>query len=174
MSPLGAVSIGRRLQDPLAELVKIDPGSIGVGQYQHDVNQKRLNQSLEGVVESCVNYVGVQLNTASPALLQYVAGISSTMARRIVEYRQEKGPFSDRKQLMEIRGIGEKTFTQCAGFLRIRGATNVLDSTPVHPESYDLATAILGLAQLPIENLSGDRFILAPGRSRRSRGRRSC
>ena len=153
----GAVSIGRRLQDPLAELVKIDPGSIGVGQYQHDVNQKRLNQSLEGVVESCVNYVGVQLNTASPALLQYVAGISSTMARRIVEYRQEKGPFSDRKQLMEIRGIGEKTFTQCAGFLRIRGATNVLDSTPVHPESYDLATAILGLAQLPIENLSGDR-----------------
>jgi uncharacterized protein len=151
----GAVSIGRRLQDPLAELVKIDPGSIGVGQYQHDVNQKRLGENLEAVVESCVNHVGVEMNTASPALLQYVAGISSTLSRRIVEYRQTQGPFSDRRQLLEIRGLGEKTFTQCAGFLRIRNATNPLDNTPVHPESYDLAKAILELAQVPLEVLPG-------------------
>ena len=145
----GAVSIGRRLQDPLAELVKIDPGSIGVGQYQHDVNQKRLGESLAAVVESCVNHVGVEMNTASPALLQHVAGISRTLSRRIVEYRQTQGPFSDRRQLLEIRGLGEKTFTQCAGFLRIRDAANPLDNTPVHPESYDLAKAILGLAEVP-------------------------
>ena len=150
----GAVSIGRRLQDPLAELVKIDPGSIGVGQYQHDVNQKRLGESLAAVVESCVNHVGVEMNTASPALLQHVAGISRTLSRRIVEYRQTQGPFSDRRQLLEIRGLGEKTFTQCAGFLRIRDAANPLDNTPVHPESYNLAKAILGLAEVPLEALS--------------------
>ena len=149
----GAISIGRRLQDPLAELVKIDPGSIGVGQYQHDVNQKRLGESLQAVVESCVNYVGVELNTASPALLQHVAGISTTLSRRIVEYRQAQGPFYDRKQLLEIRGLGEKTFTQCAGFLRIREAANPLDNTPVHPESYSLAEAILEQAQVPLEAL---------------------
>ncbi|NLJ69189.1 MAG: RNA-binding transcriptional accessory protein [Firmicutes bacterium] len=154
VSMRGAVSIGRRLQDPLAELVKIDPGSIGVGQYQHDVNQKRLEESLRAVVESCVNYVGVELNTASPALLQYAAGISKTLAQRIVEYRQSEGPFSDRRQLLKIRGLGEKTFTQCAGFLRIRGAANPLDNTPVHPESYHLAEAILELAQVPLHALT--------------------
>ena len=150
----GAISIGRRLQDPLAELVKIDPGSIGVGQYQHDVNQKRLGESLEAVVESCVNYVGVELNTASPALLQYVSGISNTLSRRIVEYRQTEGPFCNRRQLLKIRGLGEKTFTQCAGFLRIRDATNPLDNTPVHPESYDLAEAILEQAQVALGALA--------------------
>lgn len=154
VSMRGAVSIGRRLQDPLAELVKIEPGSIGVGQYQHDVNQKRLRESLQAVVESCVNYVGVELNTASPALLQYVAGISKTLAQRIVEYRQKEGPFSDRRQLLNIRGLGEKTFTQCAGFLRIRDAANPLDNTPVHPESYHLAEAILELAQVPLDALA--------------------
>ena len=148
VSMRGAISIGRRLQDPLAELVKIDPGSIGVGQYQHDVNQRRLGESLQAVVESCVNYVGVELNTASPALLRYVAGISGTLSRRIVEYRLAEGPFHDRRQLLEIRGLGEKTFIQCAGFLRIRDATNPLDNTPVHPESYDLAEAILEQAHL--------------------------
>ena len=151
----GAVSIGRRIQDPLAELVKIDPGSIGVGQYQHDVNQRQLGESLQAVVESCVNYVGVEINTASPALLQYVAGVSGTIAKRIIEYRQVEGPFRSRRQLLEIRGLGPKTFTQCAGFLRIRGAANVLDNTPVHPESYDLAAAILDMAHLPIDDLSG-------------------
>ena len=150
----GAVSIGRRVQDPLAELVKIDPGSIGVGQYQHDVNQRRLGESLQAVVESCVNHVGVELNTASPALLQYVAGVSNTVAKRIVDYRQEQGPFSSRRQLLEIRGLGPKTFTQCAGFLRIRGAANILDNTPVHPESYDLAMDILDMADVPIAGLS--------------------
>ena len=154
VSMRGAVSIGRRLQDPLAELVKIEPGSIGVGQYQHDVNQKRLRESLQAVVESCVNYVGVELNTASPALLQYVAGISKTLAQRIVEYRQKEGPFNDRRQLLNIRGLGEKTFTQCAGFLRIRDAANPLDNTPVHPESYHLAEAILELAQVPLSALA--------------------
>lgn len=149
----GAISIGRRLQDPLAELVKIDPGSIGVGQYQHDINQRRLGESLEAVVESCVNYVGVELNTASPALLQYVAGISNTLSQRIVRYRQAHGPFCHRRELLEVRGLGEKTFTQCAGFLRIRDASNPLDNTPVHPESYDLAEAILKEAQMPLEAL---------------------
>lgn len=149
----GAVSIGRRVQDPLAELVKIEPESIGVGQYQHDVNQRRLLESLEGVVESCVNHVGVEINTASPALLQYVAGISGTIAKRIVEYRQEQGPFSSREQLLQIKGLGPKTFTQCAGFLRIRGAANILDNTPVHPESYDVAMGILQMANLPIDGL---------------------
>ena len=125
-----------------------------MGQYQHDVNQRRLGESLQAVVESCVNHVGVELNTASSALLQYVAGISNTVAKRIVDYRQEQGPFSSRRQLLEIRGLGPKTFTQCAGFLRIRGAANILDNTPVHPESYDLAMDILDMADVPIAGLS--------------------
>jgi len=140
-----AVSIARRLQDPLAELVKIDPKAIGVGQYQHDMNQKRLGEALAGVVESCVNSVGVDLNTASPALLSYVAGINSTVAANIVEYREKYGRFSNRKELKLVKKLGEKTFEQCAGFLRIPGGTNILDNTAVHPESYEACEALLKL-----------------------------
>ncbi|ABR47024.1 RNA binding S1 domain protein [Alkaliphilus metalliredigens QYMF] len=132
----GAISIGRRLQDPLAELVKIDPKSIGVGQYQHDLNQGKLGESLKNVVEDCVNSVGVDLNTATPALLQYVAGISSTVAKNVVEYREENGRFQNRKQLKKVKRLGDKVFEQCAGFLRIDGGENPLDNTAVHPESY--------------------------------------
>ena len=132
----GAISIGRRLQDPLAELVKIDPKSIGVGQYQHDVEQKKLMQGLESTVESCVNRVGVDLNTASWALLRYVAGINERTAQKIVEYRNEHGRFRSRVQLTAVPGFGPKTFEQAAGFLRIRGGENPLDMTAVHPESY--------------------------------------
>lgn len=135
----GAVSIGRRLQDPLAESVKIDPKSIGVGQYQHDVNQKRLAQTLQGVVEDVVNSVGVDLNTASPALLNYVAGVSKTVAKNIVTYREEHGPFNARQQLLKVPRLGPAAFLQCAGFCRIPGAVNPLDNTPVHPESYPVA-----------------------------------
>src|SRR5690625_3739012 len=120
----GAISIGRRLQDPLAELVKIEPRHIGVGQYQHDLNQKRLNEALEAVVEDCVNRVGVDLNTASPSLLAYVAGISARVAGSIVDYRERYGKFSSRKQLLEVKGLGPKTFEQCAGFLRITDGDN--------------------------------------------------
>ena len=134
-----AVSIGRRLQDPLAELVKIDPKSIGVGQYQHDMNQKRLSETLQGVVESCVNTVGVDLNTASPSLLSYVSGISSTVAGNILTYREENGKFTSRKELLKVKKLGPKAFEQCAGFLRIPGAKNPLDNTGVHPESYGVA-----------------------------------
>ena len=140
-----AVSIARRLQDPLAELVKIDPKSIGVGQYQHDMNQKRLGEALAGVVESCVNSVGVDLNTASPALLSYVAGINSTVAANIVEYREKHGSFRNRKELKLVKQLGEKTFEQCAGFLRIHEGTNILDNTAVHPESYEACEALLKL-----------------------------
>lgn len=139
----GAVSIARRVQDPLAELVKIDPKSIGVGQYQHDVNQKELGQTLTNVVESCVNHVGVELNTASPALLTYVAGINAAVAKNIVAYRNENGQFKNRKELLKVARLGKAAFTQCAGFLRIAQAANPLDNTPVHPESYELAEAIL-------------------------------
>ncbi|MGI6357761.1 MAG: Tex family protein [Bacillota bacterium] len=139
----GAVSIGRRLQDPLAELVKIDPKSIGVGQYQHDVNQKRLAETLQGVVEDAVNSVGVDLNTASPALLRYVAGISSTVAKNIVAYRDVHGRFQSRSQLLQVPRLGPAAFTQCAGFLRIPQAENLLDNTSVHPESYQLASELL-------------------------------
>ncbi len=132
-----AVSIARRLQDPLAELVKIDPKSIGVGQYQHDVNQKRLAETLQGVVEYCVNNVGVELNTASVSLLQYVSGISPSIAKNIVAYRESKGRFTNRSQLLEVKMLGPKAFEQCAGFLRISGGENILDNTGVHPESYD-------------------------------------
>lgn len=139
----GAISIGRRLQDPLAELVKIDPKSIGVGQYQHDVDQKRLKQKLEETVESCVNYVGVDLNTASSALLTYVSGITPTIANNIVAYRNQNGAFGDRKTLLKVPKLGPKAFEQAAGFLRIRNGKNPLDNTAVHPESYKVVEAIL-------------------------------
>ncbi len=138
-----AVSIARRLQDPLAELVKIDPKAIGVGQYQHDMNQKRLGEALGGVVEDCVNSVGVDLNTASPSLLSYVAGINSTVAKNIAAYREENGKFKNRKQLLKVAKLGNKAFEQCAGFLRITGGDNVLDNTSVHPESYNAAKLML-------------------------------
>ena len=143
----GAVSIARRLQDPLAELVKIDPKSIGVGQYQHDVNQKRLAETLQGVVEDVVNSVGVDLNTASPALLSYVAGVSKTVAKNIVSYRDEHGPFSSRQQLLQVPRLGPATFLQCAGFCRIPEATDPLDNTSVHPESYPVARRLMPLMQ---------------------------
>ena len=131
-----AISIARRLQDPLAELVKIDPKSIGVGQYQHDMNQKKLNESLSEVVEKVVNDVGVNLNTASPALLSYVSGISNTVAGNIVKYREENGEFSSRKELKKVKKLGPKTFEQCAGFTKVPNSKNPLDNTTVHPESY--------------------------------------
>jgi uncharacterized protein len=134
----GAISIGRRLQDPLAELVKIDPKSIGVGQYQHDVHQPMLQRKLDEVVESCVNHVGVELNTASAPLLSQVAGIGPALAKRIVERRDQAGAFKSRRDLLEVSGMGPRTFEQAAGFLRIRGAENPLDSSAVHPERYDL------------------------------------
>ena len=131
-----AVSIARRLQDPLAELIKIDPKSIGVGQYQHDMNEKRLDSALSGVLEDCVNSVGVDLNTASVSLLRYVAGLNAAVAKNIVAYREENGKFTSRKQLLKVPKLGEKAYTQCAGFLRIDGGENILDNTAVHPESY--------------------------------------
>ncbi len=139
----GAVSIARRLQDPLAELVKIDPKHIGVGQYQHDLNQKKLDQALAAVVEDSVNSVGVDLNTASPALLSYVSGVSKRVAKNILDYRNEEGSFSSRKELLKVKGLGPKTFVQCAGFLRIPTAENTLDNTGVHPESYKVAEKLL-------------------------------
>ena len=139
----GAMSLGRRLQDPLAELVKIDPKSIGVGQYQHDINQKLLSQALTDVVENCVNRVGVDLNTASYSLLSYIAGISSAVAKNIVSYREENGVFTNRKQLMKVPKLGEKAFNQCAGFLRITGGDEPLDATSVHPESYEAARLLM-------------------------------
>ena len=138
-----AASIARRLQDPLAELVKIDPKSIGVGQYQHDMNQKKLGESLNGVVEDCVNKVGVDLNTASAPLLSYISGISSTIAKNIVVYREENGRFENRKELLKVAKLGPKAFEQCAGFLRIQGGKNPLDATAVHPESYEAAEKLL-------------------------------
>lgn len=140
-----AVSIARRLQDPLAELVKIDPKAIGVGQYQHDMPKARLDESLSGVVESCVNSVGVDLNTASFALLEHVAGINAGVAKNIVAYREENGEFAERKQLLKVPKLGKKAYEQCAGFLRVVGAKNVLDNTSVHPESYAAAEKLLGL-----------------------------
>jgi len=140
-----AVSIARRLQDPLAELVKIDPKSIGVGQYQHDMNQKRLGEALGGVVENCVNSVGVDLNTASPSLLSYVAGINKTVAKNITQYREENGRFMSRKELLKVPKLGAKAYEQCAGFLRISDGKNVLDNTSVHPESYDATKKLLDI-----------------------------
>ena len=138
-----AASIARRLQDPLAELVKIDPKSIGVGQYQHDMNQKKLGESLSGVVEDCVNKVGVDLNTASVPLLSYISGISSTIAKNIVAYREENGRFTDRRELLKVPKLGPKAYEQCAGFMRIQEGTNPLDATGVHPESYEAAEKLL-------------------------------
>lgn len=138
-----SVSIARRLQDPLAELVKIDPKSIGVGQYQHDMNQKKLTEALSGVVEDCVNKVGVDLNTASASLLEYISGISKTIAKNIVQYREEHGKFTNRKQLLKVAKLGPKAFEQCAGFLRIHDGENALDATSVHPESYEATSKLL-------------------------------
>lgn len=145
VSERSAVSIARRLQDPLAELIKIDPKSIGVGQYQHDMDQKRLDSVLQGVLEDCVNSVGVDLNTASVPLLKYVAGLNTGIAKNIVAYREEHGKFTNRKQLMKVSKLGEKAFTQCAGFLRIDGGDCILDNTAVHPESYGKAEKLLSL-----------------------------
>ena len=150
-----AVSIARRLQDPLAELVKIDPRSIGVGQYQHDMNQKNLSETLGGVVEDCVNKVGVDLNTASASLLEYVSGISKTVARNIVAYREENGAFTDRKQLLKVPKLGPKAFEQCAGFMRIQGGANPLDGTSVHPESYGAAENLLRRLGFQPEEVAG-------------------
>ena len=138
-----AVSIARRLQDPLAELVKIEPAAIGVGQYQHDMDQKRLDETLKGVVEDCVNRVGVELNTASASLLSYVSGITRTTAKNIVSWREENGPFQNRRQLLKVKGLGPKAYEQCAGFLRITGGSEPLDGTGVHPESYGAADCLL-------------------------------
>lgn len=153
-----AVSIARRLQDPLAELVKIDPKAIGVGQYQHDMNQKRLGEALSGVVESCVNSVGVDLNTASPSLLSYVAGISASIAGNIEEYRETVGSFKTRKELLKVKKLGEKTFRQCAGFLRIPGSEDILDNTAVHPESYEACRKLLKLIGHTMEDVREKRL----------------
>ncbi|WP_374590060.1 Tex family protein [Aquabacterium sp.] len=156
----GAVSIARRLQDPLAELVKIDPKSIGVGQYQHDVNQSELARTLGTVVEDCVNSVGVDLNTASAPLLSRVSGLSSTVAASIVRWRDANGAFKNRKQLMEVAGLGAKTFEQAAGFLRIRGGDNPLDLSGVHPETYPVVEKIIAAAQRPIQELIGNTDVI--------------
>lgn len=147
-----AASIARRLQDPLAELVKIDPKSIGVGQYQHDMNQKKLDEALTGVVEDCVNSVGVDLNTASAPLLSYISGISKVIAKNIVEYREENGAFTERKQLLKVAKLGPKAYEQCAGFLRIREGKNPLDATSVHPESYEAAKKLLAKMGFTLED----------------------
>jgi len=149
----GAISIARRLQDPLSELVKVDPKSIGVGQYQHDVDQRQLQQSLEAVIETCVNRVGVDLNTSSWTLLRYVAGINERTALNIVNFRNENGRFRSRAQIKEVPGIGPKTFEQAAGFLRIRDGDNPLDVTAVHPESYQIVEQIAQSLAVPIEQL---------------------
>ena len=148
-----AVSLGRRLQDPLAELVKIEPKSIGVGQYQHDMNQKRLGEALGGVVESCVNNVGVDLNTASPSLLSYVSGISNAIAKNILTYREENGKFKSRKELLKVSKLGPKAFEQCAGFLRINDGTEPLDNTGVHPESYKVAESLIKKCGFSLEQV---------------------
>jgi len=158
----GAVSIARRLQDPLAELVKIDPKSIGVGQYQHDVQQKSLKKKLDDVVEDCVNYVGVDVNTASKELLSYVAGISGSLAENIVNYRNENGLFSSRKQFLKVNKLGPKAFEQCAGFMRIRNSANLLDNSAVHPESYYIVDAIAeSLQKKPSEIIGSEELVEA-------------
>ena len=150
----GAISIARRIQDPLAELVKIEPKAIGVGQYQHDVNQKELANTLDAVIEAAVNHVGVELNTASAALLKHIAGINATVAKNIIKYRDEHGVFASRKELLKVSRLGPTAYTQCAGFLRINGATCPLDNTPVHPESYPLAEQILAELGFSLEDLA--------------------
>ncbi len=153
-----AVSIARRLQDPLAELVKIDPKAIGVGQYQHDMNQKKLGAALGGVVEDCVNSVGVDLNTASPSLLSFVSGINSTVAKNIVEYREANGRFTSRNELKKVKKLGDKAFEQCAGFLRIPGGKSILDNTSVHPEAYPAAEKMLELLGYQLEDVKNQRL----------------
>ena len=153
-----AASIARRLQDPLAELVKIDPKSIGVGQYQHDMNQKKLSEALSGVVEDCVNKVGVDLNTASAPLLSYISGISSTIAKNIVAHREENGKFADRKELLKVAKLGPKAYEQCAGFMRIQGGKNPLDGTSVHPESYEAAEKLLAKLGYSTEDIVGGKL----------------
>jgi protein Tex len=157
VSMRGAVSIARRVQDPLAELVKIDPKSIGVGLYQHDIDQKRLHESLVAVVESVVNQVGVDLNTASPALLTHISGIGPKLAQQIVNYRDEQGPFAERNDLLKVPGLGPKAFEQSAGFLRIRAGKNPLDGSAIHPESYAVAEGVLKRAGLSTDQLSEER-----------------
>ena len=154
-----AASIARRLQDPLAELVKIDPKSIGVGQYQHDMNQKKLGEALTGVVEDCVNKVGVDLNTASASLLEYVSGITKVIAKNIVAYREENGRFTDRRQLLKVAKLGPKAFEQCAGFMRIQGGKNPLDATSVHPESYEAATKLLEKLGYSLEDITSQGLV---------------
>ncbi len=154
-----ATSIARRLQDPLAELVKIDPKSIGVGQYQHDMNQKKLSGALSGVVEDCVNRVGVDLNTASAPLLSYISGISGAIAKNIVAYREENGRFVSRKQLLKVAKLGPKAFEQCAGFMRIQGGDNPLDGTSVHPETYEAAEKLLKKQGFSVEDISGGKLV---------------
>lgn len=158
VSQRSAVSIARRIQDPLAELVKIDPKSIGVGQYQHDMNQKRLSEALGGVVEDCVNSVGVDLNTASPSLLSYISGINGTIAKNIVTYREENGKFKNRSQLKKVAKLGPKAYEQCAGFLRITDGDNILDNTSVHPESYDAAKELIAALGYTMNDIGKKEF----------------
>ena len=160
-----AASIARRLQDPLAELVKIDPRSIGVGQYQHDMNQKRLGEALTGVVEDCVNRVGVDLNTASASLLEYISGVSKTVAKNIVEYREANGRFTDRRQLLKVAKLGPKAYEQCAGFMRITDGDNPLDATSVHPESYEAAMQLLNRLDMTMDDV---RALQAEARKQRN------
>ena len=161
-----AVSIARRLQDPLAELVKIDPKAIGVGQYQHDCPKKQLDEALNGVVEDCVNAVGVDINTASPSLLQRVAGLNGTTAKNVVAYREENGPFTARSQIKKVPKLGPKAFQQCAGFLRVPESKNVLDNTAVHPESYDAAKALLELTGYTLSDVKNGALTELPARIR--------
>jgi uncharacterized protein len=163
----GTISICRRLQDPLAELVKIDPKSIGVGQYQHDVDQRLLSEALDAVVESCVNYVGVDVNTASVSLLKYVSGITAAVAKNIVQYRNTHGKFTSREELKQVPRLGEQTFVQAAGFLRIAGGTNPLDNTPIHPESYEAARGLLKHLGLKLEDLNNKAHLIALATNRR-------
>ncbi|WP_280527291.1 Tex family protein [Clostridium sp. BJN0001] len=154
----GAISIGRRLQDPLAELVKIDPKAIGVGQYQHDVTPKKLEESLKGVVEDCVNNVGIDLNTATPSLLSYVSGITSSISENIVKFREENGKFKSRKDLLKVKRLGPKVFEQCAGFMRVSESDEILDNTAVHPESYKIAKKLIKLLGYTEEDLEGKKL----------------
>jgi len=163
----GAVSIARRLQDPLAELVKIDPKSIGVGQYQHDVNQTGLAKTLEAVVEDCVNSVGVDVNTASAAILGYIAGLNKSIAQQIVEFRKENGRFDNRQSLKKVPRLGERTFEQAAGFLRIQDGTEPLDASAVHPESYALVSKIVEAKATTVKDIICRREIRSTDDSRR-------
>ncbi|MDY2582124.1 MAG: RNA-binding transcriptional accessory protein Tex, partial [Clostridium perfringens] len=155
----GAISIGRRLQDPLAELVKIDPKAIGVGQYQHDVTQKKLDESLAGIVEDCVNNVGVDLNIATPSLLSYISGINASIAKNIVDYREENGKFKSRKELLKVKRLGQKAYEQCAGFLRVMESEEALDNTSVHPESYGVAKELIKTLGYTEEDLKNGKLV---------------